>query len=275
MTTWPAVPRMGPAYARALFSRKRPRPPFALPESEARLGPLTLDESALAAYREVCGADMAVPASYPQLLVTPVHVHLLTARAFPFPAMGLVHPRCVVRQHAPLAVGDEIRIDARIEDLRDVDTGVEFDLVAEVHRDGECVWESRAATYFRTRKREGEKQEPPAPELASQRDFAVPRDAGRRYARVSGDANPVHLHPLLSRLFGYKQPIAHGWWLLARVIGELAPADGPMTLDLDLRRPVFLGETLRFGTSEDGPRTRFAITDERGKVRLTGTLDRS
>jgi acyl dehydratase len=41
-------------------------------------------------------------------------------------------------------------------------------------------------------------------------------DVGRRYGLLTGDLNPIHLHPLLSALFGFKRPIAHALFLVAR-----------------------------------------------------------
>ena len=41
-------------------------------------------------------------------------------------------------------------------------------------------------------------------------------DAGRRYGSINGDLNPIHLHPLASRLFGFKRPIAHALLLLTQ-----------------------------------------------------------
>ncbi|MFF9776943.1 MaoC/PaaZ C-terminal domain-containing protein [Streptomyces sp. NPDC013978] len=45
-------------------------------------------------------------------------------------------------------------------------------------------------------------------------------DVGRRYGAVSGDRNPIHLHPLGARLFGFPRPIAHGMWTVARCLAE-------------------------------------------------------
>lgn len=35
------------------------------------------------------------------------------------------------------------------------------------------------------------------------------------------DYNPWHLTPFLARLFGFKKPIAQGYWSVTRCIGEL------------------------------------------------------
>jgi acyl dehydratase len=49
----------------------------------------------------------------------------------------------------------------------------------------------------------------------------VPADAGRRYAPLSGDWNPIHLNALAARLFGFRRAIAHGMWVKARCLAAL------------------------------------------------------
>ncbi|HEX5871097.1 MAG TPA: MaoC/PaaZ C-terminal domain-containing protein [Longimicrobium sp.] len=45
--------------------------------------------------------------------------------------------------------------------------------------------------------------------------------AGRRYARVSGDYNPIHLWPWTARPFGFRAPILHGYAIAARTAHAL------------------------------------------------------
>jgi acyl dehydratase len=69
----------------------------------------------------------------------------------------------------------------------------------------------------------------------------VPGDIGRRYAEVSGDRNPIHLHPLTARLFGFPRAIAHGMWTKAHALaafeGRLPSA---FTVDVRFKQPVLL-----------------------------------
>ncbi|WP_327344063.1 MaoC/PaaZ C-terminal domain-containing protein [Streptomyces europaeiscabiei] len=51
-------------------------------------------------------------------------------------------------------------------------------------------------------------------------EWRLAGDVGRRYGAVSGDRNPIHLHPLGARLFGFPRPIAHGMWTVARCLAE-------------------------------------------------------
>lgn len=271
MHTFEKSPTMGRVYMRALAQRRPRFDGTDVPRMDARLAAQPLDAAHLAEYREVCGTRADVPLGYLQLLVTPMHVALLTHDEFPIRAMGLIHPRFSITSHRSLSVGEAVRFESWFDGGRKVRNGIEFDIETRAYVDDELVWQSTAATFHRT----GTERSTSAPEeheWTSRKPFVVPADAGRKYARVSGDANPVHLHPLTSRLFGYKKPIAHGWWLVARCLGELdvGEADGAHAT-FEFRRPSFLGTNYELArrSSDDG--LEFAVLDDADKVRLTGS----
>ncbi|MYQ53488.1 MULTISPECIES: MaoC/PaaZ C-terminal domain-containing protein, partial [unclassified Streptomyces] len=60
-------------------------------------------------------------------------------------------------------------------------------------------------------------------------EWRLPGDLGRRYGAVSGDRNPIHLHPLTARLFGFPRHLAHGMWTVARCLAEAETGAGPRT----------------------------------------------
>jgi len=55
-------------------------------------------------------------------------------------------------------------------------------------------------------------------------ELKVPANVGRQYGALSGDRNPIHIHALLSQLFGFKRPIAHAMYLVGRLEAELQNA---------------------------------------------------
>ena len=76
------------------------------------------------------------------------------------------------------------------------------------------------------------------------------KDVGRRYAKVSGDVNPIHLHPLGARLFGFRGAIAHGMWTKARCLAALqSRVPDALTADVAFQQPLPLGSTVRFLTT--------------------------
>ncbi|MFD6549556.1 MaoC/PaaZ C-terminal domain-containing protein [Streptomyces sp. NPDC058398] len=76
----------------------------------------------------------------------------------------------------------------------------------------------------------------PLPALA---EWHLAPDVGRRYGAVSGDRNPIHLHPLTARLFGFPRAIAHGMWTVARCLAEYGPGQ-VAEVRAEFRAPVLL-----------------------------------
>ena len=93
---------------------------------------------------------------------------------------------------------------------------------------------------------------PAPPEIADGPAAAiwrVPGDIGRRYAAVSGDVNPIHLHPLTAKAFGFPRAIAHGMWTAARALAALqGRLPDALTYDVAFGRPLLLPSTVELRT---------------------------
>src|SRR3954447_14985933 len=203
-----------------------------LPDTELVLSEVEMERELLLEYDRVCGFRLRdeVPATYPHVIAFPMAMELMTDRSFPFPVIGMVHIENRITQLRPLRAVEWLTMRVRAEDLRDHDKGTQFDLVAEASVGEEPVWESRS-TYLH---REGgggsgggskkDDSEPPTPDAV----WDVPGDIARRYAGVSGDRNPIHMHSVSARLFGMPGAIAHGMWqkalCLAAVEADLPDA---------------------------------------------------
>jgi hypothetical protein len=62
---------------------------------------------------------------------------------------------------------------------------------------------------------------------------------------VSGDRNPIHLHPLGARLFGFPRAIAHGMWTVARCLAEYGTPPAAL-VRAEFRAPVPLPGTVTY-----------------------------
>jgi acyl dehydratase len=96
-------------------------------------------------------------------------------------------------------------------------------------------------------------------------------DLGRRYGSVSGDRNPIHMHALSARLFGFPQAIAHGMWTKARCLAALeARLPDAYTVDVSFRRPILLPSRVTFSAEGE----RFAVRSARNPetIHLEGTV---
>jgi acyl dehydratase len=266
------VPELLAAYARALVPRGTGD---ALPDRREERRGVAVDPERLAAYARVCGFRLAdaLPPTYPHVLGFPAAMALMTDRAFPFPLLGVVHVADRIEQRRPLRLGEPLDLAVWAEDLRPHPKGRQLDVVTEAAVAGEPVWRERS-TYLR--RGAGGSGEGPEREdvggLPVAARWRVPGDAGRRYAAVSGDRNPIHLHRLTARPFGFKQPIAHGMWTLARCLAALeGRLPGALAVQAAFGAPVRLGGSVELATgrSAGGDGWRFALRSGE-RVHLSG-----
>ncbi|MGW5616770.1 MaoC family dehydratase [Streptomyces sp. NPDC003877] len=104
----------------------------------------------------------------------------------------------------------------------------------------------------------------PLPAVA---EWRLAGDVGRRYGAASGDRNPIHLHPLTARLFGFPRAIAHGMWTAARCLAAHGTPDA-CRVRADFRAPVLLPGTVTYVAHG----TRFALRGPDGRTHLTGEV---
>jgi acyl dehydratase len=259
------------------------RRPETLPERELRRDGIAVDRRRLAAYDRVCGFQLgdALPATYPHVLAFPLAMELMASGSFPFGVLGLVHVGNSIEQLRPLDAAEPLDLRLWAERLAEHRRGRTVDIVAEGYVDGELAWRDRS-TYLHRDKG----TVPPAAAQASSpaqgtvpagAEWNVPGDIGRRYAAVSGDRNPIHLHGLAAKLLGQKAAIAHGMWTKARCLaalqGHLPPA---FSVDVAFKLPLLLPGKVAFSSWADGEVRRFALRDARsGKPHLEGSVSPS
>jgi hypothetical protein len=235
-------PSLAPLYAKAGAGTAVPGRPDEAPGHALALPEAEIDGENLADYARVCGFSLreTLPPTYPHLLGFPLAMALMTERSFPFPLLGLVHIGNRIEQSRPIPVASRPAVKVWAENLRPHHKGRQIDLVTEVRLDGEVAWLEHS-NYLRPGKGSGEKPEREAGVAGGETAavWNVPGDIGRRYAGVSGDRNPIHLHGLTARLFGFPSAIAHGMWTLAR---SLATLDGRLgdhhTSQAEFRAPL-------------------------------------
>src|SRR5215207_271983 len=256
------------------------RRPEALPERELRRDGVAVDRRRLAAYDRVCGFRVSdtLPATYPHVLAFPRAMELMAGRDFPFGVLGLVHVGNAIEQLRPLDAAEPLDIRVWAERLADHPRGRTVDVVAEACADGELAWRDRSTYLHREgggggKDGGGKRAAPPEPTA----EWPVPGDVGRRYAAVSGDRNPIHMHGLAARLFGQPAAIAHGMWSKARCLAALQAHLPPaFTVEVEFKLPLPLPSTVAFSTSAGGGVRRFALHDARsGRPHLEGTLSPS
>jgi hypothetical protein len=260
------------AYARAL-ARQLPLlggGGDALPDRELVREGVEIDRDHLAAYDRACGFRLrdALPPTYLHVVAFPLALELMAARDFPLKPMGLVHIANRIEQRRPVDARERLDLRVRAEDLRDHPRGTQFDIVAEA---GDA-WLERS-TYLRRERSGGGGGEPEPPHEPSA-VWRVTLATARRYAAISGDRNPIHLHPLTARAFGQPKPIAHGMWLKARCVAALEELLPPAcAIEVRFGSPLRLPVRAEFSSWEQDGERAFAVhTGRAPRLHLSGRL---
>jgi MaoC dehydratase-like protein len=230
-----------------------------VPDLTLRLTDASIDPDRLSAYNRVCGFDLrdAVPVTYPHILAFPLQLSLMTDSSFPFGAIGLVHIYNRIVQHRPISTTEQLQIEVRATPVEDHPRGRQFSLISEVRVGDELVWEEVSTNLKRGSGHDGSeapgRELPKAEDLPGTATWTLSGDLGRRYGSVSGDLNPIHVHPLTARLFGFKSAIAHGMWTKARCLGALqARLPDAFTVEVAFKKPIFLPGKAEFCESAEG-----------------------
>jgi MaoC like domain len=255
----------------------------AIPEIELVLPRVRPAAQQVAAYARVCGFALRdhLPPTYPHALAFPLHMAVMADSSFPFGAVGLVHVENQIVQHRRIGLDEELAIEVAPTKLEPHPKGRTFSLQTKVKAGNRIVWESTS-----TMLRRGKSGKParPAPgadsrahrvddeirikgdavstELAANGEWRLGGDLGRRYAAVSGDRNPIHMHSLTAKPLGFPRAIAHGMWTKARCLAALeSRLPDAFQVDVRFRKPILLPGRVEFASSSEKDEIEFAVRD--------------
>ncbi|WP_133914749.1 MaoC family dehydratase [Streptomyces sp. NBC_00582] len=283
VTTLSSSPALGPLLARGALRSpfKRPRPGVGFSGHRLVLPGLRVDLGTLAAYERVCGfptGEDSLPVTYPHVLGFPLAMSIMSGRDFPLPLLGLVHTSIDITRHRALPVTGTYALTVHVDRLVPHRRGTEACVVTELRgKDAEVVWESTSTYLARHRTEPAPKPAAPEPEnsplpLPLLDEWRLGADVGRRYGAASGDRNPIHLHPLTARLFGFPRAIAHGMWTVARCLAAHGTPPAVRTR-AEFRAPVLLPDTVAFAS--DGVRFELRGTGAAAaRLHVRGRVDR-
>jgi acyl dehydratase len=238
------------------------------------------DPAGLSAYARVCGFALRdqLPPTYPHMFAFPLHMAVMSDGSFPFGAVGLVHVENRIVQRRPIGVDEEMTIRVRPTKLRPHPKGKTFSLETEVLVGGELVWESVSTMLRRGKGDEKAKRandfEPLPADVPAAAEWRLGGDLGRRYAGVSGDRNPIHMHSLTAKPLGFPGAIAHGMWTKARALAQLeGRLPESFEVDVRFRKPILLPARVEFAERDAGAEILFGVRDaSKGTPHLDGRV---
>jgi acyl dehydratase len=220
----------------------------------------------------------SLPPIYFNVLSMPLQLSLMTGDGFPFPVIGLVHVQNKIEQLRKIDAAEPLGLSVRAQDLRPHPKGRQFDVITEA-RVGDELASTATSTYLRI----GKGGEEAADAAAEEIDFAalpqvstwsLPGDLGRRYASVSGDRNPIHMHDLTAKAFGFPKAIAHGMWTKARALAAIDnKLPDAFTVEVAFKRPILLPSKVGFHVAEVDDGLNFSVRNaKKGTPHVDGTI---
>jgi hypothetical protein len=225
---------------------------------------------------------------YLHTLAFPLHLKLMLQNDFPFPLLGLVHVSNQIEQFRALKIDEGLVLRCYLSELSRHAKGWTFSIITEARVNNELVWCANSKNLFRTNFVRVEK--PLAEDESLVEDYAVKArwhletNLGRRYAKVSGDYNPIHLYPWLAGVFGFKRHIAHGMWSKAKCLSMMADKlKGSFVVNVDFKKPIFLPADLIYseisspvvGSDINQCKINFTVSSSEGQTaHLVGVLQR-
>lgn len=257
-------------YRRLIFGR-RPAyvpgtdlPPFRSTWREAKA-----DRALVERYCAACSLpfDGTYPILYPHILTSAIHLDMMSQPEFPLSPMGALHARNHIVQHRPIPLDATLDITCELTATRVIKQGVEFEVSTILILDGAACWESISA-YLVRGKKFGDPGEPsPRAELpdismtSDEYGWDVPREMGWRYAKITGDYNPIHVSRIMAKFLGFDRDLIHGMWSAARCLGHSPSPEPawPVQLDLIFKGPVYMESAASMKSQTDNDGTLFDL----------------
>jgi MaoC like domain len=231
-----------------------------IPNLVGELLGFNIDKEHLNRYSEICGLEKnsKMPILYPHVIASSIYMNMLTHKLFPFGLVGSLHLRNHIIQHRQINIDGTFDIKVEVIEQRVVKQGMEFDFTISILIDKERVWESISTWLTRGKFGKEYENSPNAeilktePEAKHFADLYIPKNIGKKFAKITLDYNPIHISRILASLFGLKRDVAHAMWASGNALGKLSDViyDKPTRIDLAFKGPLFLDSKSNVKTIE-------------------------
>lgn len=233
--------------------------PASLPPVERRIRIAATDD---AAFRSVVAAREGEYAhgGYLHAVTFPIAMELMSKKSFPLRLLGLIHLENSVTQHRPVTLDTTVKVRVRVKEFGSHRRGTTVRILAEIwDSSGELAYTDESLYLSKQASGGAEKSDRATASGNSARDhrpdprvgltligqWRLPSTTGRAYAKVSGDANPIHLSNASAKLFGMKGAIAHGMYCASRALSQVtSDPSAPCEWTVEFGAPVQLPSTV-------------------------------
>lgn len=215
-----------------------------------------------------------------------------TLQGIPYPLTGVLNQGCKITVHHALPADQPLILKARLESVEEDEKRARLHqrLVTGTHTEPESiVADVYAVVRLKSSGSKKKRDKPSVPEHAvsiGKRD--VNATAGRDFALLTGDFNPIHWIRWAAKLSGFKSTILHGFASLSIAIEQLNgyfESEGhPPWKSIDVRfvRPLVLPNTAQLyitlpnADSDEEQKAKqgeIFLTDKNGEICMLGQIE--
>jgi len=248
-----SLPRLPILYLKAGIKRNA-KQLNSLPELALKVSGFKINRNQLSNYLSTFEYESTtlVPAPFLYLATQAIQLYLLTLPEFPLSPAGLVHLGVKLEQTNELPPEWQGDVVMSIINQRHSRKGLVLDIESRFENGVGTVCLTITSTYLARAVKV--RNDDALPKLvhfdeellnsgrASESGFSVGRHAGKRYARLSGDYNPIHLYGWSAKMFGFKLPIIHGLYMVSKAYSELYKQHKILPLEgaFQFKSPLYL-----------------------------------
>ena len=247
------------------------KPGTTLPDKGYTLQNVGIDDKQFQAFCKMFGYQTdTVPSTYWYIRLFSIQSLLMAHPDAPFPMPGTVHLYFKINQTATILPSDHLDATCQFGELIQHEKGTITEIILNLKKDGETVWEQRNYNLYMGKKGLGVPAEvKPDIELTENHRVLPWKLTSKNaidYAKVSGDFNPIHLHNLTAKLFGFPKQLIHGWYTLSRAVAPLqAHIKGAHEIYGSFKKPLFLPSKVLWRAQETKEMTLFDVINEKEK----------
>ena len=205
------------------FLRKPNKSATAYEDSQVFVIESGIKES-LSAYQKFFAFDTHknIPSSWLYLPAQKAHIQMMLEDSFPLPVPGLVHTSNSIKMENEISLDLPLEIEAavKIEERKNDSLAAIFNL--NFKQNGTLKASCESVNYWinKSAPRKKEVREEHTQDVYDRQNelWHFQQNLSNDYAKISGDYNPIHLHALFGKLFGFKGKVLHGWCSTSKII---------------------------------------------------------
>lgn len=239
-----------------------------LKETTAFLPDMTISKKHLNSYCDVCDVTASETLSllYPLSLIYPFNIRLVSSKNVPLVMFKMLNTHTTLTSYRKISLDEKLDINCTLKDCRIMEKGLEVDIRSSLSSLGIVAWECTNTFYFRGKFSDAEEhnqryvhEKIENPDNTFQ--WLLPDKNGLRFARISGDSNPLHYSRFYSKMMGFERDFAQPFLVSEKVLDLLGQraGDRPVRVDLFYKGQVYYGKNQTINSLNTGLSTSFEL----------------